>query len=146
MGLVGGSVPFLLFFEGLSRATSTQAAFIHKSLLVWVVILAIILLKERLGIAHVAALGLLVWGQISLAGGITDLGMGSGELMVLAATLMWSVEVIVATANSGYRQTALLRISSGMRVSRRGPRPIRRIRYGAVDLGELPGVLRAKSD
>jgi drug/metabolite transporter (DMT)-like permease len=96
VGLVGGSVPFLLFFEGLSRATSTQAAFIHKSLLVWVVILAIALLKERLGIAHVAALGLLVWGQISLAGGITDLGMGSGELMVLAATLMWSVEVIVA--------------------------------------------------
>lgn len=96
VGLIGGSVPFLLFFEGLARATSTQAAFIHKTLIIWVAILAVSLLRERLGFAHVAALGLLVWGQVSLAGGITDLGLGSGELMVLAATLMWSVEVIIA--------------------------------------------------
>lgn len=96
VGLIGGSVPFLLFFEGLARATSAQAAFIHKTLLIWVAILAVSLLRERLGLAHVAALGLLVWGQVSLVGGITDLGLGSGELMVLAATLMWSVEVVIA--------------------------------------------------
>lgn len=96
VGLIGGSVPFLLFFEGLTRATSTQAAFIHKTLFIWVVILAIPILKERLTIFHVAALGLLVWGQVSLAGGITDLGMGTGELMILGATLMWSVEVVIA--------------------------------------------------
>jgi drug/metabolite transporter (DMT)-like permease len=96
VGLIGGSVPFLLFFEGLARATSTQAAFIHKTLLIWVVVLAVPLLKEHFSLVHVGALGLLVWGQVSMAGGITDLGLGSGELMVLAATLMWSVEVILA--------------------------------------------------
>ena len=96
IGLIGGSVPFLLFFEGLARATSTQAAFIHKTLLIWVVALAVPLLKERFSFVHVGALSLLVWGLVSLAGGITDLALGSGELMVLAATLMWSVEVIVA--------------------------------------------------
>lgn len=96
LGVFGGGVPFLLFFEGLARAESVQASFIHKSLLLWVVVLAVPILKERLGWVHVAALGLLVWGQIALAGGITDLGWGTGEAMILAATLLWSVEVILA--------------------------------------------------
>lgn len=96
VGLIGGSVPFLLFFEGLARATSTQAAFLHKTLLIWVVLLAVPILKERLSLAHVGALALLVWGQLSLAGGISDLSLGSGELMVLVAALMWSAEVIIA--------------------------------------------------
>lgn len=96
VGLIGGSIPFLLFFEGLARASSSQAAFLHKTLLIWVVLLAVPILKERLSIGHVAALGLLVAGQVTLAGGITDLAIGGGEVMVLGATLMWSVEVIVA--------------------------------------------------
>ncbi len=96
VGLIGGSVPFLLFFEGMARATSTQAAFIHKTLLIWVVVLAVPFLKEHFGFVHVGALGLLVWGQVSMAGGISGLALGSGELMVLAATLMWAVEVILA--------------------------------------------------
>ncbi len=96
VGIVGGSVPFLLFFEGLSRATSTQAAFIHKTLVVWVALLAVPLLKERLGALHMGAIGVLVAGQIALLGGLTDVAFGSGEVMILVATLLWSVEVIVA--------------------------------------------------
>ncbi len=96
VGLIGGSIPFLLFFEGLARATSTQAAFIHKSLLIWVVILAVPLLGERLSWPHIGAIALLVWGQVVLAGGITDLGIGTGEAMILAATLLWSIEVVIA--------------------------------------------------
>lgn len=96
VGLIGGSIPFLLFFEGLARASSSQAAFLHKTLLIWVVLLGVPILKERLNIGHVAALGLLVAGQVTLGGGITDLTMGGGEVMVLGATLMWSVEVVVA--------------------------------------------------
>ncbi len=96
VGLVGGSVPFLLFFEGLARASSTQAALLHKSLLIWVAILAVPILGERLNAFHFGAIGLLIAGQIALAGGVTDLGFGQGEWMVLAATLLWAVEVIVA--------------------------------------------------
>lgn len=96
VGIVGGGIPFLLFFEGLARAESVQAAFIHKSLLLWVVVLAVPILKERLGLIHVMAIALLAWGQIALAGGVTDLGWGTGEAMILAATLLWSVEVVLA--------------------------------------------------
>lgn len=96
VAVVGGGIPFALFFEGLSRATSTQAAFIHKTLVLWVAALAIPLLAERVRGFHFAAIGLLFAGQIALAGGVSDIAVGAGELMILAATLMWSVEVIIA--------------------------------------------------
>ena len=95
VGVFGGAVAFLLFFEGLARASSTDAAFLHKTLLVWVALLALPLLGERLGAMHVAAIALLVVGQIGLAGGVTTI-FGQGQLMVLGATLMWAGEVVVA--------------------------------------------------
>ena len=92
---IGGSIPFVLFFEGLSRATATQAAFIHKTLVIWVALLAVPLLREKLGPAHVFAIALVVGGQAWLAGGPGTLAFGSGETMILAATLLWAVEVIL---------------------------------------------------
>lgn len=96
IAVVGGSVPFVLFFEGLSRASSAQAGFIHKTLIIWVGIAALLFLRERLSWPHVAAIALLVWGQVVLVGSVQGFSFGTGELMVLAATLLWSVEVIVA--------------------------------------------------
>ena len=97
LACIGGSVPFVLFFEGLSRATATQAAFIHKTLVVWVAILAVGLLRERLGAPHLAAIALVVACQAWLVGGgLGTVTFGAGEAMILAATLLWAVEVIVA--------------------------------------------------
>ena len=95
LAAIGGSIPFVLFFEGLSRATATQAAFIHKTLVVWVALLAVPLLRERLGPAHVLAIALVVGGQAWLAGGPGTIAFGGGEAMILAATLLWAVEVIL---------------------------------------------------
>jgi drug/metabolite transporter (DMT)-like permease len=95
VGLVGGSVPFLLFFEGLSRATSVHAAFLHKTLLLWVAMLAVVVLGERLTMWHWLAIGCLLVGQAGLGGG-ASVALGSGEAMVLGATLLWSVEVVLA--------------------------------------------------
>jgi drug/metabolite transporter (DMT)-like permease len=96
VAVIGGSIPFVLFFEGLARASSTDAAFLHKTLVVWVALLAVPLLRERLGIAHVLAIALLIWGQAALAGDVWSLRPGTGELMVMGATLLWAVEVVVA--------------------------------------------------
>ncbi|MEE8332016.1 MAG: DMT family transporter [Acidimicrobiia bacterium] len=96
VSVIGGSIPFVLFFEGLSRASSTQAAFLHKTLVIWVAILAIHFLGERIGALHLAAIGLLVAGQVLLVGGIGDLSFGVGEIMIFGATVLWSVEVIIA--------------------------------------------------
>jgi drug/metabolite transporter (DMT)-like permease len=96
VGVVGGSVPFLLFFEGLSRASSTDAAFIHKTLVVWVALLGTAVLGERLAWPHVGAIAALVAGQALLTDHLGQVGLGSGELMILAATLLWAVEVVLA--------------------------------------------------
>lgn len=95
VGVIGGSVPFLLFFEGLARASSENAAFIHKTLIIWVALLAVPILKEKVSVWHLGALVLLVVGQTVLVGGLGGLSLGSGELMMLGATQLWAVEVIV---------------------------------------------------
>jgi drug/metabolite transporter (DMT)-like permease len=96
IAVVGGSVPFVLFFEGLARATSPDAAFIHKTLVVWVAVLAVAFLRERVGPFHLVAILVLVVGQVALTGGIQLLEMGEGEALILAATLLWAVETIIA--------------------------------------------------
>lgn len=95
VAVIGGSVPFVLFFEGLARASSAQSAMIHKTLLVWVALLAVPLLGERLTAWHGIAFLLLVVAQVGLVGGVPS-ALASGELMILAATLLWSVEVVLA--------------------------------------------------
>jgi len=95
IAIVGGSIPFVLFFEGLARATSSDAAFIHKTLVIWVAILAVSILRERIGLPHVAAIALLIWGQVALAGGLGAIEFGAGEWMILGATLLWAIETVL---------------------------------------------------
>jgi drug/metabolite transporter (DMT)-like permease len=95
IGIVGGSVPFLLFFTGLAQASAPSAAFIHKTLFIWVAILAVPWLGERLGLAQLGALGVLLAGQVLV---LTPSGVvwGSGETLIALATLLWAVETILA--------------------------------------------------
>jgi drug/metabolite transporter (DMT)-like permease len=95
VGIVGGSIPFLLFFGGLAMASAPSAAFIHKTLFLWVAILAVPFLGERLGRIQIAALATLLASQVLIVPpqGVT---IGVGELMIAGATLFWAVEVVVA--------------------------------------------------
>jgi drug/metabolite transporter (DMT)-like permease len=92
VGLLGGGLAFLLFFSGLAAASAPSAAFIQKTLFVWVAILAVPFLGERLGLAQVAALGVLAVGQAVVLPP-RDIAWGQGETMILVATLIWAVEV-----------------------------------------------------
>ena len=95
IGLIGGSVPFLLFFKGLSLTSATSAAFIHKTLFIWVSLLAVWFLGEKIGKLQYLALGLLFLGNITMLG-LKFMTLGWPELLILAATLMWAVEYIIA--------------------------------------------------
>lgn len=95
VGVVGGSLPFILFFTGLTKTTALNASIIHKTLFIWVALLALPFLKERMGALQGAALLLLVGGNFAL-GGLRNFTWGTGELMILAATLLWAVENIIA--------------------------------------------------
>lgn len=95
IAIIGGSIPFVLFFSGLAVATAPTAAFIQKTMFIWVALMAVPLLGERLGLVPIAALGTLLAGQALIAPP-TGMGWGAGETMIAAATLLWSVEVVLA--------------------------------------------------
>lgn len=95
LGLVGGSIPFLLFFYGLREASAPSAAFMHKTLFIWVAIMAVPLLGERLGKAQLMALAGLVAGYVFLVGWPSAWAFGRAEMFTLAATLLWAVEAVI---------------------------------------------------
>jgi drug/metabolite transporter (DMT)-like permease len=96
IAVIGGSIPFVLFFEGLARVSSSDAAFIHKTMVAWVAVLGVVILRERIAAPHLAAVALILIGYAAMAGGIGLPEAGDGELLILAATLCWSVEVVIA--------------------------------------------------
>ena len=96
VGVIGCSIPFLLFFTGLAQVTAPGAAFIQKTLFIWVALLAVPFLGEKLGGLQVGAIAVLVLGQVLLAPPKLDgAGWGSGETMIAAATALWAVEVVI---------------------------------------------------
>ena len=50
IGIIGGCIPFILFFEGLKAVPAINANLIHKSLFIWVTAAAIPILGERLSL------------------------------------------------------------------------------------------------
>lgn len=95
VAVFGGAVPFALYFTGLTGTTAINAALIHKTMVLWVAALAIPLLKERFRSPLYAGVLALFAGNL-LIGGFGGFKFNVSELMILAATLLWSVENIVA--------------------------------------------------
>lgn len=95
VGLIGGSIPFALFFTGLAEEGAAGAAIIQKTLFVWVALLAVPILGERLGALQVAAMAVLVLGTWLMSSAVDLAASPSGALMIGAATLLWAVEVIL---------------------------------------------------
>lgn len=95
LGLVGGSIPFVLFFNGLAGASAPAAAVIHKTLFIWVALLAVVLLRERPGAWALGALGVLLVAQL-LIQPPSGVSWGGGESLIALATGFWAIETILA--------------------------------------------------
>jgi drug/metabolite transporter (DMT)-like permease len=96
VGVVGGGLAFVLFFDGLADTTATPAAFWKDTLVIWVAVLAVTFLHERVTWLNVGAIALLVVGEVAVSGGTGHLGASRGELLVLSASILWAVEVVLA--------------------------------------------------
>lgn len=96
VGLVGGSIPFLLFFKGLAVTSGASTSFIHKTLFIYVIVLAALVLKEKVSKNLVIGASLLLLGNMLLLKIFNGLQFGYGELLVLFATLFWAVEQIIS--------------------------------------------------
>jgi drug/metabolite transporter (DMT)-like permease len=94
IGVIGGGLPFALFFTGLAQASAPSAALIHKSMVVWVALLAVAFLGERVGALQLAAIGVLGAAQL-LVQPADGLQLGSAEGMIAVATGLWTLEVVV---------------------------------------------------
>jgi drug/metabolite transporter (DMT)-like permease len=116
VGVIGGSVPFVLFFTGLAQASAPSAAFIQKTLFLWVALLAVPFLGERLGLASIIGLAVLLIGQ-ALVLPPERIQWGTGETLILAATLFWAAETVLVKRLLGSipgTTMAALRMGVGM--------------------------------
>jgi drug/metabolite transporter (DMT)-like permease len=95
IGLIGGSVPFLLFFTGLKMTTGAQASFLHKTMFIWIAILAAITLKERVSKSMVLGGVLLLLGNLFILK-IFGWEFGTGDVLIILATLFWSAEITLS--------------------------------------------------
>lgn len=94
VGLIGGALPFYLFFTGLSLIGAQTANIIHKSLFVWVSLLALIFLKEKLNLSYWLTFILVIVANFFFIP--FKINFSLGEIMVFVATLFWAVENIIA--------------------------------------------------
>lgn len=94
IGLIGGGIPFYLFFSGLQVIGAQTGNLIHKTLFIWVTLLGMIFLKEKLNSVYLISYVLVFIGVFFFAP--FTFTFGRGEILVLSATLLWAVENIIA--------------------------------------------------
>jgi drug/metabolite transporter (DMT)-like permease len=94
VGLVGGALPFALFFTGLAMVPALTGALIHKTLFVWVALLAILFLRERFSALQWLGVGALFAANFTV--GLPAFTGSLGEWLILAATLLWAIENVIA--------------------------------------------------
>ncbi|KKS29786.1 MAG: hypothetical protein UV60_C0004G0043 [Parcubacteria group bacterium GW2011_GWA2_43_11] len=95
IGLIGGAIPFGLFFTGLNMIPAINGAMIHKTLFIWVALLAIFFLREQLSPLQWLGVSLLFASNLVI-GGFGGFTGSTGELLVFSATLFWAVEHLLA--------------------------------------------------
>ena len=107
VGLIGGSIPFLMFFKGLQLSSAPGAAFWHKTLFVWVAILAWPILKEKFSKIQLAAFAVLVLGNVALFWPKVVV-FESATLLILGATVLWALESVLVKKFMREIQPAIL--------------------------------------
>jgi drug/metabolite transporter (DMT)-like permease len=96
IGLVGGSIPFLLFFKGLSLTNAAESSFIQKTMFIYVALLASVFLKEKLNKNFLIGGLFLMLGNLFLLGKSSLLILNKGALLIFIATLFWAIENIIS--------------------------------------------------
>ena len=79
----------------MQQTSALNASLIHKTLFLWVALLAVPFLRERVGLLQGSALALFAAGNL-LVGGFQGFRYTGAEAMILGATVLWAVEQIVA--------------------------------------------------
>ena len=95
IGLIGGCIPFLLFFKGLSLTSAALGGFWHKTMFIYAAVLAAIFLKEKIDKKFLFGGLLLVAGNILLLKQLS-FTINYGDILIVIATLFWAGENILS--------------------------------------------------
>ena len=99
IGLIGGAIPFLLFFYGLQLATAAggaaTASFGYRTLFLWATVFGIVVLHEKFHWRIALGATLLLAGSLLMLS-LTAPIWTDGTAYVLAATVMWAVEYTIS--------------------------------------------------
>jgi len=95
IGLIGGSIPFLLFFKGLSLTSAALGGFWHKTMFIYAAVLAAIFLKEKIDKKFLFGGLLLILGNILLLKKLS-FAISYGDVLIVLATLFWASENIIS--------------------------------------------------
>jgi drug/metabolite transporter (DMT)-like permease len=95
VGLIGGAIPFMLFFKGLTMTTASMGSLIQKIMFVFVAFLAVMFLKEKWNKSIFIGLAAILAGTVLFAK-VSPHALNRGDLLILIATLLWSVEIIIS--------------------------------------------------
>ncbi len=101
IAIIGGAFAFYLYFSGLKLTTAGRAAFLHKTLPLYVALLAFVFLKEKITKPLLLSIILMFGGTIILYLGQIKPGEmwqnpSFGDVLVITATFLWAVENIIA--------------------------------------------------
>jgi len=96
LGVIGGSFAFWLFFTGLKFTTAGRAAFLHKTLPIYALILAIVFLKEKITRKQLIAMLVMIIGLFVLEITAFTSSLRFGDALVIIATVLWAIENTIA--------------------------------------------------
>jgi drug/metabolite transporter (DMT)-like permease len=99
IGLVGGAIPFLLFFRGVQLATEAHgaltASFVYRTLFLFATVFGVVALRERFRPRIAAAAALVLGGNFLLLSLVSPIWT-DGSLYVFAATVLWAAEYTIS--------------------------------------------------
>ncbi len=95
VGLIGGSIPFLLFFKGLAITSAAQASLFHKTLFVWLIPISWIFLKKKINKYELIAALVILSGSICYFQYRPE-AFNRGDFLILIATMMWAFEIALS--------------------------------------------------
>lgn len=94
IGLIGGSIPFLLFFYALQLTSAVNAGLLHKTIFVFASLFALVFLKEKLSRNFLIAAALLLIGNFLLFSSVSFFALP--DLLVLIAVVFWAAENVLS--------------------------------------------------
>ena len=101
IGIIGGGLGFLFFFQGLALTTSGRGAFLHKTLPIFVTVFAFFFLRERITKKQNLALMVMLIGTVFLLSATITPGAlwvnpALGDALIMIGVICWAIENTIA--------------------------------------------------